>query len=114
VLSCDRDPALRHGLAATGARHCVADARRLPFATATVAAIATEPPYDRGAEGAVLAALAELARVLVTGGRLAILAAAWQAAGLRRAAAGLGLTPSLDAPLDRKGTEVVVLAWQRV
>ncbi len=114
VLCCDVDPALRHGLAATGARHCVADARRLPFGAGTIAAIATEPPYDRAAEGAVLGALADLARVLAAGGRLAILCAAWQAAGLRRAALDLGLAPSLDAPLDRKGTEVVVLAWQRV
>ncbi len=114
VVSCDIDPALRHGLAATGVRHCVADAGRLPFATASIAAIATEPPYDRGAERAILAALAEGARVLLPDGRLAILCAAWQAEGLRRAATALGLTPVLDAALDRKGLEVVVLAWKNV
>jgi hypothetical protein len=46
-------------------------------------------------------------------GRVAILAAAGQADGLRRAAAGLGLAPLLDAAIDRKGLPVVALAWQK-
>lgn len=112
VASCDRDPALRHGLARFGARHCVADARALPFRDGTVAAVATEPPYDPEAAPAVTAALAELARVLRAGGRIAILAAVGQADGLRRAASALGLAPLLDAAIDRKGLPVVALTWQ--
>jgi hypothetical protein len=42
-----------------------------------------------------------------------VLCAAWQAAGLRAAAAGFGWRASLDCPVDRKGTEVVALAWRR-
>ncbi|HEX5502821.1 MAG TPA: methyltransferase domain-containing protein [Thermomicrobiales bacterium] len=113
VASCDRDPALRHGLARLGARHCVADARALPYRDGAVAAVATEPPYDPAAVLIVVAALAELARVLRPGGRVAILAAAGQAEGLRRAAAALGLAPLLDAAIDRKGLAVVALAWQK-
>ena len=113
VASCDRDPALRHGLARLGAGHCVADARALPYRDGAVAAVATEPPYDPEAAPAVTAALAELARVLRPGGRIAILAAAGQADGLRRAAADLGLAPLLDAAIDRKGLPVVALTWQK-
>ena len=112
VMSADVDPALRYGLSNMGARHCVADARRLPFATATFDAIATEPPYDRQAESTVLEALHEMRRVLKTSGRLALLCAGWQAAGLRQEATRLGFAPYLDSPIDRKGLDVVVLAWR--
>jgi hypothetical protein len=113
ALSCDRDPALRRGLSALGARHAVADARALPFAPGSVDALASEPPYDPRAEAAVLDALAEMARVLKPGGRLALLCAEWQAEGLRRQAAALGLSAFLDSPINRKGTACAVLAWER-
>ena len=112
-MSCDSDPALRYGLAQTGAWHCVADARCLPLRSATVTAIATEPPYDQQAATTVTSGLAEMHRVLAAGGRLAMLCAAWQADGLHHVATALGLIPYLDAPLDRKGLAVTVLAWQK-
>jgi SAM-dependent methyltransferase len=113
VLSADVDPALRHGLAQLGACHVVADARELPFAPASVDAIATEPPYDQLADGIVVAALREMHRVLKEGGRLALLCAARQADDLRREGAALGLAPYLDSPINRKGMDVVALAWQK-
>lgn len=113
VASGDRDRALRHGLSALGAGHAVADVRDLPFGAACFDAIATEPPYDREAGGAVLGALRELCRVLKEGGRLALLCAAWQADDLRRASVPLGLTTYLDSPINRKGLDVVVLAWRK-
>ncbi len=113
VLSSDCDPALRYGLAGQGARHCVAQAEALPFGTATIAAIATEPPYDVGAEATVRAALHELDRVLIPGGRLAIYCAADQAPGLRQEGQRLGLISFLDTPINRKGTDCVALAWQK-
>jgi SAM-dependent methyltransferase len=114
VLSADNDAFLMHGLAYIGVRHCVADARRLPFADATVDAIATEPPYDEVAEAIVKTALAEMVRVLEEGARLAVFCAAWQAEGLRDIAGALPITPYLDSPVDRKGTDCVVLAWQKM
>ena len=113
VLSCDLDPALRHGLSALGARHTVADARSLPFGAETIDAIATEPPYDQHAESAVIESLAEMHRVLKPGGRLALLCAAWQAEGLRQKASALRLMNFLDSPIHRKGTECVALAWEK-
>ena len=113
VLSADVDPALRPGLAQLGACHVVADARELPFATASVDAIASEPPYDRQADSIVIPALREIQRVLKEGGRLALLCAARQADDLRRDSASLGLVPYLDSHINRKGVDVVALAWQK-
>jgi hypothetical protein len=113
VVSCDIDPALRYGLAALGATHHVADACDLPLNTASVHAIATEPPYDASTEYMLRPALTELHRVLQRGSRLALLCAAWQADVLRDQAALLGLRPYLDTPINRKGTEVIVLAWEK-
>lgn len=113
VASADWDRVLRHGLAGLGARHVVADARRLPFDAGCFDAIATEPPYDAGAEELVVGALREMARVLRGGGRLAVLCAARQGERLRREGAALGLTPFLDEPIDRKGLAVAALAWHK-
>jgi ubiquinone/menaquinone biosynthesis C-methylase UbiE len=56
-------------------------------------------------------ALKEMYRVLQGGGRLAMLCAAWQADILRDQAGALGLRSYLDSLINRKGTDVVVLAW---
>jgi hypothetical protein len=113
VLSLDVDPALRHGLAEFGARHSVAQAQQLPFGAETIEAIATEPPYDTQAELALKDSLNEMHRVLKKESRLAMLCAAWQAPGLRQKAETLGLEPYLDSPINRKGTDCVVLAWKK-
>ena len=113
VVTVDVDPALRHGLSALGARHVVADAGLLPILDGSVQAIATEPPYDRAAEGAVLHGVREMARVLAGGGRLAMLVADWQRETLVAEAARLDLTAELDCPIDRKGLPVVAMAWRK-
>jgi tRNA G10 N-methylase Trm11 len=112
-VSADIDPSLRFGLARINGRHCIADARALPLRPQSIDAVATEPPYDAGADEAVRAALRALHAVLRCGGRIAMLCAVRQAMLLRREAAALGLVPYLEAAVDRKGTEVVALAWQR-
>ncbi len=112
VTSADNDCALRFGLANLGVYfHAVADAQLLPFSDQTFDAIATEPPYDRQAASAVVNSLREMRRVLTTGGRMAMLCAAWQSEPLRRAADGIGLLPYVDTPVNRKGVDVAVLAW---
>jgi hypothetical protein len=113
AVTADRDPALRHGLGRLGAGHLIADARRLPLRPGSVDAVATEPPYDPTVGPLAAEALAEVARLLRPGGATAWLCAAWQADGLRAAAAGLGLRATLDTPVDRKGTPVVALAWRK-
>jgi hypothetical protein len=113
TVTADRDPALRHGLGRLGGAHLVADARRLPLRAGVLDAVATEPPYDRQAGPLAGQALAEAHRLLRPGGATAWLCAAWQAAGLRATADALGLRVALDTPVDRKGLEVVVLAWRK-
>jgi tRNA G10 N-methylase Trm11 len=112
VVTADLDPALRHGLGRLGA-HLVADAGRLPLRAGSVDALATEPPYDRQVGPLAGRALAEAGRLLRPGGATAWLCAAWQAPELRATAARLGLRVALDAPVDRKGLQVVALAWRR-
>jgi hypothetical protein len=111
TVTADRDPALRHGLGHLGGGHLVADARRLPLRPSSVDAVATEPPYDPSVGTLADQVLEEVDRLLRPGGATAWLCAAWQAPGLRAAAAALGLRPVLDTPVDRKGTPVVALAW---
>ncbi|HEX3214446.1 MAG TPA: methyltransferase domain-containing protein [Actinomycetota bacterium] len=113
TVTADLDPGLRHGLGRIGPAHLVADARALPLASGSLDAAATEPPYDREVGPLAAQALEELHRLLRPGGAAAVLGAAWQAAGLRATAAGLGWEVTLDCPVDRKGTEVVALAWRR-
>jgi tRNA G10 N-methylase Trm11 len=91
----------------------VADARSLPLRSGCLDAVATEPPYERAVGPLADQALAETHRLLRPGGAAAFMCAAWQAAGLRATAAALGLRPVLDCPVDRKGLEVVALAWRR-
>ena len=113
AVTADLDPALRHGLGRLGAAHLVADARSLPLRSGCLDAVATEPPYDRAVGSLADRALAETHRLLRPGGAAAFMCATWQAAGLRATAAALGLRPVLDCPVDRKGLEVVALAWRR-
>lgn len=114
VYSMDIDPFLVYGLSNFGAHHILANARTIPFDDATVDAIATEPPYDKIAAETVFSSLKEMVRVLRLGGRLAIFAAAWQADSLRTIGQSLELVSFLDSPVNRKGTDCVVLAWEKV
>lgn len=113
VLACDKDPKLRLGLARQGAASCVADARLLPFLSASVQALASEPPYGEESRPWLGAALGEMARVLAPGGRLALMVARWQVEPLTAAAAGLPVRTLPEQPVDRKGTPVSVVVWER-
>ena len=116
-LGPEADPAAGHvgplAEADPAAAAQVPVAGREPLGGGTVAAVATEPPYDRGAGPLAEAALAEAARLLRPGGATAWLCAAWQAPGLRATAGRLGLRATLDTPVDRKGLAVVALVWRK-
>ncbi len=113
TFSLDVDPLLRHGLAEIADFHLVGDARALPLATGSIDAVATEPPYHPAALCTIAASVAEIARVLRTGGRAALLVALDQAEVVRDAGKRAGLATELDTAIDRKGTEVACFCWVR-
>jgi hypothetical protein len=113
TTSLDHDAVLRFGLSQLAARHVVGDASSMPFAAASFDAVASEPPYHASALAAVVASLAEIARVMRPGARVAMLIASEQAAAVRQAATCAGLRLELEAPIDRKGTQVSCLCWLR-
>lgn len=113
VLSGDIDPVVRYGIARMGAFHSVLDAAALPFADESINAVATEPPYDPDALPTVIESLYEMARVLIPGGKIAVLVAESQAAALRDEGQNLNLKSFLDLPIDRKGLPCVVFGWQK-
>ena len=113
TFSLDVDPTLRFGLTRLGSRHCVADARQLPYRDRSIASIATEPPYHSTATPAVQDALGEFERVLTNGGRVAMLCGSAQAPLIGNAANSLGLEEQLSFPIDRKGTSCVLFLWQK-
>ena len=111
--SIDIDPSLRHGLAELADQHLVADSVNLPFDSAVIDTIATEPPYHSDALEVVKNAVSEFYRVLRPGGRLAILAAAGHAKMLKKVADSVGFGLDISTPINRKGTDVVCLCWKR-
>jgi tRNA G10 N-methylase Trm11 len=113
VLSLDIDKRLRHGLKALGSLHLVAEATCLPFDDGMFTAIATEPPYHRNTRSLLLNAFNEFYRVLKPGGRLSMLVAQWQAESLLKHSATYSVKLLLTSPVNRKGTEVVVLVWEK-
>ncbi|HEY6419535.1 MAG TPA: hypothetical protein VIX59_11065, partial [Candidatus Binataceae bacterium] len=113
TVSMDCDRALRFGLAKLSMSHVVGDASAIPFASGAFAAIATEPPYHASALATIVASIAEAARAVRRGGRIAFLVASEQAAVVRDAADRAGLTLELDVSIDRKGTAVTCLCWRR-
>lgn len=114
TVTVDVDRSLRFGLAEIASTHIVADAAALPIASQSIAAIATEPPYDLTSLGEVVASLGELERVLVPSGTIVFLASVHQADPLREAGESYHLSLVLDAAIDRKGSDVVCLGWKKV
>lgn len=114
AISSDIDPKLRYGLSNLGADHYISDARRLPFGSDTIDAVATEPPYDDQTRDLVSEALVEMHRVLKLGGRVSIFCIDWQAGILQQTANGLNLTTLLDSPINRKGVDCVAFLWEKI
>lgn len=114
VFSLDIDPKLRHGLQQFGASHIVGNAMNLPFKNASISAIATEPPYHEKVSQVVVGAFAEMYRTLKRNGRLAILASPWEADLLLEEATRYPMELIVASPINRKGTQVVILVWKKL
>ncbi len=113
VFSVDVDPILRPGLEAFGAEHTVGDARALPFPDASVHGVATEPPFDAESDAVLAEAIREIARVLVPGGRAALMIAERQRIVVERAGEAAALEIELAHDVDRKGTRAAVVVLRR-
>jgi hypothetical protein len=113
TLSLDVDRSLRYGLRQLATRHVVGNASRLPIASTSIDAVVTEPPYHPSAADLVLDSLSEIERVLRPGGRAAVLIASDQTEVVSRQGERIGLTLELAANINRKGTAVSCLCWQR-
>ena len=113
VWSIDIDPTLEPGLTAFGARHTIASATHLPFETSSVHGVATEPPFDPDSDATVQNALGEIARVLVLGGRAAIMVANRQKNLIEQTSVDINLRIELSCDVDRKGTPVTIFLLQK-
>ena len=113
VLSADVDRTVAPGMAriANGC-HLVASADALPLRARTLDAVATETPFDRSADRAVIGAMAEIFRCLRPGGRVAVMAPHRQAQAMKAVAERSGARLAADEEVDRKGLAVRVLLWQ--
>lgn len=113
TVSIDVDPALRFGLSSLSDLHCVANSMHIPFPNETFSAIATEPPYHAESQKVIEGAFEEMYRVLNVDGKLAILCSDWQADVLLQKAAKVNLSLYLSSKINRKGLDVMVLAWRK-
>lgn len=112
VFSLDVDPFVQWGLRHQGARHVVGDARHLPFPDNTFDSIASEAPFEASHDD-MGDAMSEIARTLRPNGRAAIMVVEHQTATVRDRAHVGGLMPIIDIAIDRKGLDVIVLAWTK-
>jgi len=113
VTASDLDGAAVSRLQSTGHRAFIADASRLPFKTGEFDGVVTEPPYRAYEREAVLASVAELARVTRTGGVLTLFVTTEMVPALRAAAAGATLVEELALDLRRDRLEVTLLRFRR-
>lgn len=112
VFSVDIDQEVKWGLQHQGSRHCIGDARQLPFRDCVFDSVASEAPFE-AASKLVGDAMTEVARVLRPSGHAAMMVAEHQADVARERAREAGLVATLDTPIDRKGLCVFVLAWNK-
>jgi ubiquinone/menaquinone biosynthesis C-methylase UbiE len=96
-----------------GGTHVVADSTRLPFATESFESVASELPFEGQSETLLLPALCEMQRVIKKKGRMAVMCASKHADILRIEGASMNLRLYLDSPINRKGVDVVALAWEK-
>jgi len=94
-ITCgDIEDALRPGLGeASQQRASLLDARRLPFAAASLDAVITEPPYHRRDRAAVIASIPELARVVAPCGPVVLFVSQELHRSVLRCAVDAGLVP---------------------
>jgi hypothetical protein len=96
-----------------GLGHAVADARALPLACASVCGVVSEPPYRRHERAAVVAAVAEMARVVRRGGSVTLLVASTMLADLEPAFAAAGLFVRTRHPVVRHGLAALCVVLER-
>ena len=110
VATVDNDPVLRFGLPRIGSElHLLADSRMLPFRDNVFHGISTEPPYSAMTAPIIEHSLMEMARVLRSDGRIAMLVAEWQAESVERLIGEVGLAIGCSSKVNRKGTDTFLV-----
>ena len=113
VYSSDIDPKMQYGLKDFGAKHSVADIRKLPFETNFFDSVVTEAPFDKNVTTNVATGLAEMQRVIKPNGYIVLMVADYQVEEIRQKALSLGLEIYVDQALDRKGTPVHIFGLKK-
>jgi hypothetical protein len=108
VTSVDIDPVLRPGLAFLGAEHYTGDASTISF-DKQFDAIITETPFDARSTRTVADSIINTARYLCENGRISLMCASHQRALIVEAIESLKMYIYVLNPLNRKGTDVVIL-----
>lgn len=111
LYSADIDDTLSPGLEMYGARHFCGDSAQLDFGGALFDAVISETPFAPDAMNTVLSVLSNVARHLKSSGRITLMCARYQSQSIRAHLKALGFHEYLFYSIDRKGTEVDIIAY---
>lgn len=113
VYSVDIDPVLAPGLRWYGSKHFVGDARQMQFGKTAFDSIVTEVPFSPSATDIVIEAIEHLSKYLKERGKIVLMSSAEQSQEIDQFVRGLGLHRYVFQPVNRKGTDVVIMAWSK-
>jgi len=111
LYSADIDDTLSPGLEMYGARHFCGDSAQLDFGGTLFDAVISETPFAPDAIDTILSVLSNVARHLKSSGRITLMCARYQSQRIRTHLKTLGFHEYLFYSIDRKGTEVDIIAY---
>lgn len=113
VYSVDIDPVVSPGLKFYGSEHRVGDASQIQFPGKKFDAIVTEVPFSPNSTEAILEAMDNLNPFLKDDGNIVMMSGADQAEKIDHHLHNIGMHGYVYHPIDRKGTDVVIMAWTK-
>lgn len=113
VYSVDIDPVVSPGLQLYGAKHYVGDASQIQFPGKKFDSIVTEVPFSPNSTETILEAIDNLNPYLKENGNIIMMSSADQAEKINHHLHSLGMHGYVYHPIDRKGIDVVIMAWTK-